>query len=129
MRTSADAERRAAALLPRVLNPRERATFYETGRIVITGSEGGMYEILRHGYVGNVVTLQTVYVGTSPWTTLARAGWALCAHPMMYVMSPDGTATERLPPTDAYIAQILVIKADEKRFLRTANIYSYGVPY
>jgi hypothetical protein len=128
VRTSADAERRAAALLPRVLSPRERATFYETGRIVITGSEGGMYEILRHGYVGNVVTLQTVLVGGA-FAVRARAGWALCAHPMMYVMSHDGQATERLPPSDAYIAQILVIKADEKRFLRTANIYSYGPMY
>jgi hypothetical protein len=126
VRTSADAERRAAELLPRVLSPRERAHFYETGRILITGSEGGQYEILRHGYVGNVVTQQPVMVGGT-WATRARAGWALCAHPTMYVM--NGDECERLPHTDAYIAQILVIKADEKKFLRTANVYSYGVPY
>jgi hypothetical protein len=126
VRTSADAERRAVELLPRVLNPRERAHFERTGRIVITGSEGGGYEILRHGYVGNVVTLQPVLVG-GPFTTRARTGWALCAHPMMYVM--NGDACERLPHTDAYIAQILAIKTNEKGFLRTANIYSYGPMY
>ena len=117
-----EAEKRAAELLPRVLNSREQAHFKKTGRIVITGSEGGVYEILRRGYVGNVVPHQDVQVGRL-WTTTAMAGSGLCAHPEMCRWTSDGHTYEELPHTDAYIAQILALKADEKGFLRIANLY------
>jgi len=83
-----------------------------------------MYEIRRNNVVGNVIPQQRVRVG-SVWTSAARAGVGLCAHPAMVCVSRDGLRREELPPTDAHIAQILAIKADEKGFLRIANIYSY----
>jgi len=122
------AEQRALALLPRVLDPRERAYFERTGRILITGSEGGMYEIQRGSCVGNVVPQQRVSVGRI-WTTSAGAGSALCAHPAMVRPKDNGFGVEELPPTDAHIAQILALKADERGFLRIANLYSYYSHY
>jgi len=119
--TTNHAEQRALDLLPRVLSPRERAHFEKTDRIVITGSEGGRYEILRHGYVGNVVPLQDVLLGL--YGTWVRAGTGLCAHPQM-VRRTYGIGYE-LPRTDAHIAQILAIKSDEKRFLRIANVWGF----
>jgi hypothetical protein len=106
-----------------VLSPRERAHFHETGHILITGSEGGRYEIRRGSYIGNVVTQQDVVVGAR-FGMFVRAGMGLCAHPTMCVMNSNNVV-EELPQTDAYIAQILAIKANEKGFLRTANIYGW----
>jgi len=119
-----DAEKRAAELLLRVLNSREQAHFRRTGKILISGSEGGVYEIVRNGYVGNVVPHQRVKVGGLR-PMLAQAGSGLCAHPHMTVAKLDGRGHETLPMTDAYISQILAIKANEKGFLRIANLYHY----
>lgn len=112
-------EERAQELLPTVLNQEERARFHRTGEIVITGSMGGRYTILRHSVTGNVIPKQGVNLASG----FARAGAKICAHPPMSWW--NGKYLKQLPLTDGLISQILAIKADEEKFLRTAYFYSY----
>jgi hypothetical protein len=102
MPTYIDAERRARELLFRVLSPEEQVGYNRTGRIEVTGSEGGKYRIHLYGYVGNIEPLQRVKLGTL-FKTYAEVGSTLCAHPRM---------DTGLPMSDAFVAQILAIKTD-----------------
>ena len=114
-------EERAQQLLPSVLNEEERARFLRTGQIIITGSNGGKYEIKRHTITGNVIPQQSVHSASG----YVRVGAKLCAHPPMAVFNEDTRRHEPLPLTDGLISQILAIKADEDMFLRTAFFFSY----
>jgi hypothetical protein len=120
------AEQRAKELLPRVLSPGEWASYRRWKRLRITGSAGGRYEIKMNHYVGNVVNLQEVHIGgTVSRRRRAPAGSGLCAHPNLVQSVKINGRWEyvELPQTDAFITQILQIKADEPGFLRIANKY------
>jgi hypothetical protein len=117
------AEAKARELLPRVLTPGEWASYRRWHKIRITGSAGGKYEIQTGHYVGNVRPLQDVKYGR--WHQTAPAGSGLCAHPnLVQSVKIDGMWTYiEMPSFDAFITQILHIKADEPGFLRIANKY------
>lgn len=114
-------EERALELLPKVLNREERARFQQTGEIMITGSKGGKYKILRHTVTGNVVPQQEVRTRNG----YVSAGMKICAHPPMSVFNRSTQRHETLPLTDGLISQILAIKGDEGNFLNTAFYYGY----
>jgi len=116
-----EAEQRAQSLLPSVLTREERAHFEMTGEIIITGSRGTKFTIQRHTVTGNVIPHTPVYVSGM---SRVRGGVKICAHPRMSVWSVTGKRAV-LPLTDALIAQILAIKADEAKFCQTAYFYSY----
>jgi hypothetical protein len=105
-----------------VLTPEEQHYFTRHRKIIITGSEGGRYEVRLGGDTGNIRPLQTVKVGIR--NALFSGGRAagpdnlLCAHPKRHLN--DGNT---LPLMDSIATQVLTIKANEKHFLRTAFIY------
>ena len=116
-----DANQRARELLPRILSPGERKMWEKTRKIQITGSEGGVYTINTSCAVGNVRPHQSVRVGVFGGT--AYEGSGLCAHMQGGYWNRDRTVYHETPLWDQFIAQILMIKADEKKFLRIANRY------
>jgi hypothetical protein len=120
-------DQRAAALLREVLTPEERAVLDMTQRLIITGSEGGRYEIGLRSCSGNIKPLQPVTLGVgSNWFHQRRTANEfnmLCAHPPRHVYDDDGVWRGQLPLMDAIVTQVLTIKANERHFLRTALIY------
>ncbi len=96
----AAARERAEVLLRMVLSPEELTHYEDTGRIVVTGSEGNLYEI-GEGIVGNVYQLDDA----------GEAVAALCCHP-----------TGQIPHRDSHAAQVLALRNDEELFRATANI-------
>lgn len=109
------AERRAKEFLLSLLTTEQRAAYADTGRIPVTGSDGGKYEIER-GYSGNVILDQN-----DRWSTYRK-----CAHPTMTErVQIDNLGEEwlQLPFEDAMAAQLLRIQADEAGFLEVANNY------
>lgn len=104
---SREANRRAKALLPMVLSPEERERFDQDEEIWITGSCGGRYEIQTNHYEGNVIL----------HSERGRKIAAFCCHPRM---------NGGVPPWDAFVGQILALKADELGFLETANVTDYN---
>jgi hypothetical protein len=75
---------------------------------IITGKSGRQYLVGTHGgLVGNVNEVD------KHGCVLA----SLCCHPFMRLRNG-----ESLPVADAWIAQVLAIKFNEKAFRRTANI-------
>lgn len=91
-----------------------------TKRIEITGSQGGRYRLTTDSQTGNITPLTEVKIGSYGGIFGKRAGPnnRLCAHPSPYTRGGD-----RLPLLDAIATQVLVIKVDEGKFLRTALIY------
>lgn len=122
-------ERRAQELLPRVLNPEEQRIYRWTGKIVITGSEGGKYRIHKDHYVGNIevlsdeVTVSSRFSFRSRRTRRVKKGSRLCAHPTDGWRDRRRNEWREIPLTDKFICQILAIKADEDSFLQTAHVY------
>lgn len=112
-------DQRARDLLFEILTPKERQQFIRTTRFEITGSEGGRYLVSTHSDTGNVEPLTKMWVGNGPFRKRqVGPGNKLCAHPDPWL--PGG----KLPLLDRIATQVLVIKSDEERFLRTAYIYS-----
>lgn len=110
-------DQRAKDLLREVLAHAEQAHFVATGEVVITGSEGGRYRIFLSSHVGNIEVLSNVKLMTVANTFLASdlQGRRLCAHLQRGV---------DVPMFDHFVAQVLAIKSDEKKFVRTCYIYA-----
>jgi hypothetical protein len=114
-------ENRAYQLLKRVLTPEERAAWGRTGKLVITGSHGTRYSIRTTDYVGNIEVLDRppfLKRLLKVFPVRLRPGTLMCAHPRMY-----DEYDRCLPSFDAYVAQVLALKADEKKFINKAHIY------
>lgn len=99
-------QERAEALLRMTLSPDELEHYDQSGRVVITGSNGRRYQIVD-GVVGNVALLDEDN----------RALANLCAHPVLH-----DSERRRIPNRDAHAAQILALKTDALAFHRTANV-------
>lgn len=94
---------RSRLILSLVIGPEEFRRYMCTGKIRVTGSLGGRYE-LSSGYTGNIVVLGK---GGRPVRNL-------CAHPVMFA------GRRSLTFEDAMVCQILEIKENEGRFRGTA---------
>ena len=119
-------DERARDLLFQVLSPSERAMFIRLRRFEVTGSKGGRYRISTYGDTGNIENLTPVrltqYGGM--FGKKVEPGRTLCAHPRRYIEDQDGRYLGALPLLDRIATQVIVIKADEEHFLRTAYLYA-----
>lgn len=110
------ADARAEETLRMVLKPDELANYDKTGTIIVTGSDGRRYYIMR-GIVGNVTLLGTRGDPNDPVASL-------CCHPDLY---PGAEQNTPLPYKDAYIAQILYLRYALDKFWQTANISWHSI--
>ena len=95
----AKAKVRAKALLAMLLNDEQKKELRERNRFHIKSQLGRTYQI-QQGRAGNVVLLDD---NNKPITRY-------CIHSTMY-----------LPDEDEMVSQMLLLQADEQRFLNTAN--------
>lgn len=95
--------KKAKALLRRLLTPEERRYLVRRHHIKVVGSEGGLYRIWETGQV------ERVEVVGKRWMTR----WTFCWH--------AENRRDRLPGGDMAVAALLLIRADEDRFLVEAN--------
>lgn len=122
------AEARAMELLRLVLLPDELARFDETGKVIITGSDGRRYEI-GTGVVSNIFLLADVD------DTRYRGRLAsLCAHPNLIPGYDHQTGMyerdidrDGLPQRDAHVGQILALRCDAPSIWRRANVDWYDL--
>lgn len=114
-----DAHRKGLKTLRRMLNPEQLQEYEARGAFKVKGSEGNLYEIdTTYGYSGNVHWIDS--------KNSARLG-SFCCHPEMYGKDLQGES-DQLPVSDAYIAQKLVLEADELTFLRTTVLNEGDFP-
>jgi hypothetical protein len=99
------AQSRAVELLVSLLPPEQVTVFREHGHFEITGSHGTRYRV-NEGVSGNIEWLRPT----------GEVGGRLCAHPTMQ----DGW----LPTADVMLSQLLALTADEREFLRLANVHA-----
>lgn len=107
IKQQAEAKKRATVLLLSLLTDAERKRHSRSGKIIITGSNGRLYEVATDDYQGNVYELDGNH----------RRVAGYCCHPRM-----RDHQERRLPIEDAWAAQVLAIKVHVEEFLYVANI-------
>lgn len=95
------ARQRATALLTRLLTDDQRATFIAKRHFDVTAKSGRTYRIYCAATAGNIHWID------EHGRTLGK-----------FCVAPRGALT--LPASDTYLAQLLLISCNEKKFLRTA---------
>lgn len=114
-----DAHDKGMETLRRMLNPDQLKEHDARKAFTVKGSEGNTYEIeTSYGYSGNIHWIR-------PKDGIRLASF--CCHPEMQGLDLEGIS-DRLPAADAYIAQKLVLEADELTFLRTTVLNSGSYP-
>jgi hypothetical protein len=104
------ARARARETLRALLGEERWAVWEETRQVFVTGQSGREY-VVTAGHIENVHLLDGE----------GRVEATYCAHPPTSVYDEDGHFLGELPGEDVLIAQILLLTADEDRFLRVAN--------
>lgn len=114
-----ETERKAMETLRSMLTDEQRAEMDTKGYFQVRGSAGHLYRInINEGYQGNVR-----WIGKS-----GRKKAEFCCHPKgMRGRDLDG-AIGSLPKADAFLAQKLMIEADEVRFLQTTVLSRGNMP-
>lgn len=107
----AKASKRAEELLEMILTPEERLQRENTGKVVVHGNAGGMYEIRMDREYG------TVHGNITKVDEHGCRLGNLCVAPEMY----DYSTREGLPLADGWVGQILGIKFNEAEFVAKAN--------
>jgi len=107
------ARARARVLLGEFLTDEQKAELERQGQFHVTGSKGRRYCIRASGQSGNVDLLKAD--GSVQAT--------LCAHPTIVPGE-----SELVPEADAWLMQMIEIRHDEDRFLRTANVHRGRLP-
>lgn len=103
-RSDRAAQRRAMTLLRSLLSNAQRASLDHTTSFLVRAPSGATYRLSpRHGYVDHVARHGTRWY----------AQHAFCLH--------GSEGPDQIPPADLTIAHLLLLLADEERFLATAN--------
>lgn len=97
-----EADKKAEVLLRGILTPQQIADYEQHKRFDVVSQSGKVYRLNR-GVVRNVVLLDAS----------GKSVRGFCIHPR-----------ETVPVADVLVAQKLLIEADEKRFLETANSFA-----
>lgn len=100
------ADTNARTVLLSLLDDTNRRNVSEHGFIDVVGSAGGRYRLYVHSYTSNVIQ----------YTADGELSFAWCGHPYMH----DPVAGQHMSTDGAIIAQLLMLRADEATFLRTA---------
>jgi hypothetical protein len=105
------------ALFLSLLTPEERKEFDATGKVTLTGSKGGVYQLVT---INNSVTDNVHHLDPA---TGARTA-TLCAAPNMW---PTGSqyGQRHLPMPDGWVGQLLALRYNEDEFLRHAVVSRY----
>lgn len=98
-----EAREKAEALLLANLSPEQRDQFKKQGNFVVHSSDKDRFYRVTYGQAGNVLLIEK-----ASGKVLKR----LCIHPPF---------EHGLPTEDVMLAQKLLLEADEKAFLKTAN--------